>query len=205
MSTAHPQQRRTQAERRAETRRVLVAAAQELFGQHGYAAVGTEQIVRAAGVTRGALYHLFADKSALFAAVLEEVEADIATRMFAAVDGIDPDDTATLLLAGADAFLDACAEPATQQIVLIDGPSVLGWAAWREICLRNSVGLVSALLADGIQRGTIPAQPIDALTHLLIGAVDEAALYIADHAEPRQARSDVRQVVGRLVAVVLQV
>jgi AcrR family transcriptional regulator len=204
MSTAHPQPRRTQAERRTETRRVLLAAAQDLFGQHGYAAVGTEQVVRAAGVTRGALYHLFTDKSALFAAVVEAVEADIATRMMEAVAGIDPDDTTTLLLAGADAFLDACAEPATQQIVLIDGPSVLGWAAWRQICLRNSVGLVSALLADGIERGTIPAQPVDALTHVLIGAVDEAALYIAGHPDPQQARSDVRQVLERLVAGVQQ-
>jgi AcrR family transcriptional regulator len=205
MSTAQPQQRRTQAERRAETRRVLVAAARELFGQQGFAAVGTEEVVRAAGVTRGALYHLFTDKAALFAAVLDEVEADIAARMLVAVDGIAADDTATLLLAGADAFLDACAEPATQQIVLIDGPSVLGWAAWRAICLRHSVGLVSALLADGMERGTIPAQPIEALTHVFIGAADEAALYVAGHADPRQARADVRQILQRLIAVVQQV
>jgi AcrR family transcriptional regulator len=205
MSTAQPHQRRTQAERRAETRRVLVTAARELFGQQGFAAVGTEEVVRAAGVTRGALYHLFTDKAALFAAVLDEVESDIAARMLVAVDGIAADDTATLLLAGADAFLDACAEPATQQIVLIDGPSVLGWAAWRAICLRHSVGLVSALLADGIERGTIPAQPIDALTHVLIGAADEAALYVASHADPRQARADVRQVLQRVIAVLQQV
>jgi AcrR family transcriptional regulator len=194
--------RRTQAARRAETRGALVGAARDLFGDHGYAAVGTEQVVRTAGVTRGALYHHFADKAALFAAVLEDVERDIGARMVAAVDGIAADDTARLLLAGADAFLDACAEPTIQQIVLIDGPSVLGWHRWREICFRHSVGLVAALLGDGIERATIPAQPIEALTHVLIGAVDEAALYVAGHADQHVARADVRRVLERLVTVV---
>lgn len=197
-----PPERRTQAERRAVTRGALVAAARQLFGEHGYAAVGTEQIVATAGVTRGALYHHFTDKAELFAAVLEDVEGDIVGRMAASVDGIDPAETATLLLAGADAFLSACAEPAMQRIVLVDGPSVLGWERWRDICMRYSVGLVSALLADGVERQTVTDVPVEALTHVLIGAVDEAALYVARAEDPELARADVDAVIRRLVTFV---
>ncbi len=192
--------RRTQRERTEATSSSLVAAARRRFGADGYAEVGTERVAREAGVSRGALYHQFADKTELFAAVLDQVEAEIEQRMIAAVTGCSPDDTATLLLVGADAFLDACAEPDIQRIVLIDGPSVLGWERWREICLRHSVGLVAALLADGMERGTIPNQPVDPLTHVLVGAVDEAALYIARAPDPVQARSDIGEVLRGLVA-----
>ena len=196
------QVRRTQRERTDATRAGLVAAARRLFGAEGYAAVGTERVAREAAVTRGALYHQFTDKSELFAAVLDEVEAEIAHRMVAAVGGPDPGDSAALLLAGAGAFLDACAESDIQRIVLIDGPSVLGWERWREICLRHSVGLVAALLADGMQRGTIPTQPIDPLTHVLVGAVDEAALYVARAVDPVQARTEVGAVLHRLATAI---
>lgn len=125
--------RRTQQERTAATRRTLLDAARHLFGAEGYAAVGTERVAREAGMTRGALYHQFADKTELFAAVLEEVEADIAARMAAAAGGLDPADTGALLVAGAGVFLDACTEADIQRIVLLDGPSVLGWERWREI------------------------------------------------------------------------
>ena len=77
---------------------------------------------------------------------------------------------------------------------------MLGWAEWREICLHHSVGLVAALLADGMQRGTIKEQPVDPLTHILVGAVDEAALYVARAPDQSQARSDVREIVRRLAA-----
>jgi AcrR family transcriptional regulator len=196
------QPRRTQHERSAATRTAVVTAARQLFGSEGYAAVGTERIALAAGATRGALYHQFADKSELFAAVLDEVEAEIAVRMVTAVVGLDPVDTEALLLAGADAFLDACAEPELQRIVLIDGPSVLGWELWREICLRHSVGLVAALLTDGIERGSIPHQPVDPLTHILVGAVDEAALYIARAEDPVAARRDIAVVLRRIALAI---
>lgn len=194
--------RRTQQERTAATRRTLLDAARRLFGAEGYAAVGTERVAREAGMTRGALYHQFTDKTELFAAVLEEVEAEIAGRMAAAAHGLDPADTGGLLVAGAGVFLDACAEPDIQRIVLLDGPSVLGWDRWREICLRHSVGLVAFLLADGMERGTIPVQPVDALTHVLIGAVDEAALYVARSPDPARARLEMDGVLRRLAAVV---
>jgi len=190
--------RRTQGDRTAATRAALLTAARQLFGSDGYAAVGTERIARRAGVTRGALYHQFADKAELFAAVLDAVEAEIATRMATAVVGHDAAETAALLLVGADAFLDACSEPDIQRIVLLDGPSVLGWERWRAICLHHSVGLVAALLADGIERGSIPPQPVDPLTHVLVGAVDEAALYVARADDPATARADIALVLRRL-------
>jgi AcrR family transcriptional regulator len=190
--------RRTQGERTAQTRAALVAAARRLFGAEGFAEVGAERIARDAGMTRGALYHQFADKADLFAAVLDQVEAEIAQRVANSVAGFDPTDTAGMLRAGADAFLDAGSEPDLQRIVLLDGPSVLGWDRWREICLRHTVGLIAALLQDGIDRGSMPAQPVLALTHVLVGAVDEAALYIAQAEDPAVARADMDLVIRRL-------
>jgi AcrR family transcriptional regulator len=190
--------RRTQGERTAQTRAALIAAARLLFGAEGFAEVGAERITREAGMTRGALYHQFTDKADLFAAVLDQVEAEIAQRVAAAVAGLDPADTRSLLMAGAEAWLDASAEPDLQRIVLLDGPSVLGWDRWREICLRHTVGLIAAVLQDGIDRGSIAPQPVLALTHVLVGAVDEAALYIAQADDETAARADIDLVLRRL-------
>jgi AcrR family transcriptional regulator len=190
--------RRTQVERTAHTRVALISAARRLFGAEGFAEVGAERITREAGMSRGALYHQFADKADLFAAVLDQVEAEIAQRVAGAVAGFDPADTRAMLLAGADAWLDASSEPDLQRIVLLDGPSVLGWDRWREICLRHTVGLIAALLQDGIDRGVIPPQPVHALTHVLVGAVDEAALYIAQAHDKPTARADIDLVLRRL-------
>jgi AcrR family transcriptional regulator len=198
VSNGKPARRRTQGERTAQTRAALITAARRLFGAEGFAEVGAERLTREAGMTRGALYHQFADKADLFAAVLDQVEAEIAQRVADAVVGFDPADTTGMLLAGADAFLDASTEPDLQRIVLLDGPSVLGWDRWREICLRHTVGLIAALLQDGIDRGSLPPQPVLALTHVLVGAVDEAALYIAQAEDTPAARADMDLVIRRL-------
>lgn len=198
MSKGQPAGRRTQGERTAQTRAALITAARRLFGAEGFAAVGAERVAREAGMTRGALYHQFADKADLFAAVLDQAEAEIAQRVVAAVAGLDPADTVGMLLAGSDAWLDASTEPDLQRIVLLDGPSVLGWDRWREICLRHTVGLIAALLQDGIDRGSLPPQPVQALTHVLVGAVDEAALYIAQADDGATARADMDLVIRRL-------
>ena len=198
MSSGKPATRRTQGERTAQTRTALITAARGLFGAEGYAEVSAERIAREAGMTRGALYHQFADKADLFAAVLDQAEAEIAQRVAGAVVGFDPADTTGMLLAGAGAWLDASTEPDLQRIVLLDGPSVLGWDKWREICLRHTVGLITALLQDGIDRGSLPPQPVQALTHVLVGAVDEAALYIAQAGDAPAARADMDLVLRRL-------
>jgi len=198
VSTGKPAGRRTQGERTAQTRAALITAARRLFGADGFAEVGAERVTREAGMTRGALYHQFDGKAGLFAAVLDQVEAEIAQRVADAVAGFDPADTTGMLVAGAAAWLDASTEPDLQRIVLLDGPSVLGWDRWREICLRHTVGLIAALLQDGIDRGSLPPQPVQALTHVLVGAVDEAALYIAQADDAAAARADMDLVLHRL-------
>jgi len=198
VSTGKPAGRRTQGERTAQTRAALITAARRLFGAEGFAEVSAERVTREAGMTRGALYHQFDGKAGLFAAVLDQVEAEIAQRVADAVAGFDPADTTGMLVAGAAAWLDASAEPDLQRIVLLDGPSVLGWDRWREICLRHTVGLIAALLQDGIDRGSLPPQPVQALTHVLVGAVDEAALYIAQADDAAAARADMDLVLHRL-------
>jgi len=198
VSTGKPAGRRTQGERTAQTRAALITAARRLFGAEGFAEVAAERVTREAGMTRGALYHQFDGKAGLFAAVLDQVEAEIAQRVADAVAGFDPADTTGMLVAGAAAWLDASTEPDLQRIVLLDGPSVLGWDRWREICLRHTVGLIAALLQDGIDRGSLPPQPVQALTHVLVGAVDEAALYIAQADDAAAARADMDLVLHRL-------
>jgi AcrR family transcriptional regulator len=195
--------RRTQADRTAATRAALVAAARRLFAEHGYADVGTERVAQAAGVTRGALYHQFADKADLFAAVLEAVEVDLTQRLIDVVAAMPLDDPLAVVAAGAEAWLDASVEPEVRRIALLDGPAVLGWARWREVGMRHGFGLVTGLLGELIEAGAIPAQPIEPVAHVLIGALDEAALYVAQAADPTTARAEAGAVLRRLVIALL--
>jgi AcrR family transcriptional regulator len=179
---------RTKHDLRSEaTRQRLVAAARALFGARGYAGVGTEEIVRAAGVTRGALYHQFHDKADLFAAVAEEVEAEIAERIAAGAAGAAADPVGALR-AGAQLFLEACAEPEVERIILLDAPAVLGWEAWRDLAGRYGLGLVQLALQSAMDAGAIVPQPVVPLAHVLIGALDECALYVARAEDPPAAR-----------------
>jgi len=190
---------RTKHDLRSEaTRRQLVAAARALFGARGYAGVGTEEIVRAAGVTRGALYHQFRDKADLFAAVAEEVEAEIADRIAAGAAGAAADPLAGLRT-GARLFLDACAEPDVERIILLDAPAVLGWEAWRDLAGRYGLGLVQFALQSAMDTGAIVPQPVVPLAHVLVGALDECALYIARAEDPAQAREQCAAIFDRIL------
>lgn len=191
---------RTQADRSAATRAALVTAARARFAEHGFAATGTEAIVRSANVTRGALYHQFSDKTELFAAVYEQIEAELVERLSRAMTSAGTDDPLEAMRIGADAWLDACADHEVQQIVLLDAPAVLGWERWREIALRHCLGLVEGAVAQAIESGRIPRQPISPLAYVLIGALDEAALYAARAEDPAVVRDEMRAVLGRLVA-----
>lgn len=196
--------RRSQVDRSAATRASLVATARPLFAERGFAGVGTETIVRAAGVTRGALYHQFADKTELFEAVYEAIEQDLAARLgerLVAAGATDPIEVMTL---GADAWLDACGEQEVQQIVLLDGPAVLGWQRWREIGMRYGLGLIEGLLTHAIEVGRIPIQPVPALAQILVGALDEAGLYVARAEDQVAASEQVRSVIARLLAGLAQ-
>lgn len=191
--------RRTQAERSAATREALVAAARPLFGARGYADVGVEEIVRAAGITRGALYHHFVDKTDLFAAVFESVETGVTARIVAGLGRADQSDLIAVMRQGAKIFLDACAEPETHRIMLLDAPAVLGFERWREISNRHNTGLVHDLLNRAIESGQIPEQPVPLLAHTLLGALREAALYLGQAPNRRKARRDAGAIIDRLI------
>ncbi len=195
-----PRTRRTQADRSAATRDALVAAARGLFAEHGFAEVPTDSIVTAAGVTRGALYHQFADKTALFDAVMEAVEADIARRLADSVGAAGISDPVEALRHATRTWLDICVEPEIHRIALVDGPSVLGWGRWREVCQQHVFGLVQTLLEHGIALGLIREQPARPLAHVFMGAGDEAALYVAEAANHAQARAEMIEVLDQLLA-----
>ncbi|MCW0234470.1 MAG: TetR/AcrR family transcriptional regulator [Ferrovibrio sp.] len=181
------EKRQSKAEKHAATRAALLATARALFAEKGYAATGTEEVVAQAAVTRGALYYHFADKQALFAAVVEQVAQEVlsaieraAARAKSPVDG---------LVRGTQAFMDACLEPAARQIYLTDAPSVLGWQHWREIDARYGMGSlrqgIDAALAE-LPRGQ--RLSAEALTYLLSGAMNEAALWLAEAKDEAVAR-----------------
>ncbi|HWW90600.1 MAG TPA: TetR/AcrR family transcriptional regulator [Solirubrobacteraceae bacterium] len=180
------------------TRAALIATARALFAARGYAGVGTEEIVRTAGVTRGALYHHFAGKKELFEAVYEDVERQLVEQIAASAVS-SATDPLEALHAGAQAFLDACEDPAVQRIALVDAPSVLGWEQWREIGLRYGFGLVRSTVEAAMDAGLIERQPVDALSHLLLGAIDEGAMLIARADDGGTTREEVGATVKRLL------
>jgi len=191
---------RTQAARSAATQETLVGAARALFAARGFGGVGTEAIVRAAGVTRGAMYHQFADKTELFAAVFEAVEIDVAARIGRAVAEAGQTDPIAVMELGANAWLDACADPEVQRIVLLEAPAVLGWERWREIGTRYGMGLVEAVIAHAIEVGRIRPQPVKPLAHVFMGALDEGAMYVARAEDPVSARAQLRAVISQLIS-----
>jgi AcrR family transcriptional regulator len=190
--------RRTQAERTESTRAALIGAARRLFTQRGYDAVGTEEIVRAAGVTRGALYHHFGGKPGLLEAAYEQLEAESTERVARIVLGSDVDSPLAAMKAGIEAFLDECAEPELRQIALHDAPAVLGWERWREIGAAHGLGLIEASLDAAIAAGEIRKLPVKPLAHLLLGALDEAAMLIARSEDP-EGRAEVTEVLLTLL------
>jgi AcrR family transcriptional regulator len=189
---------RTKAEQGEATTAALVEAARELFALRGYANVGTEEIVQRAGVTRGALYHHFrSGKEELFRAVVVQISAETARRVRDAARASD--DPWEALVRGIDAFLDACASPEVQRILLIDGPAVLGWDVWRTIDAEYGLGLLEGALQRAIDAGRLPPQPALAAAHVLLGALDEAAMVVARADDPQAARAEMGQTVHRLL------
>jgi AcrR family transcriptional regulator len=173
-------------------------AARELFARDGYAATGREAIVERAGVTRGALYHHFADKEGLFRAVFQELEAEVMGRVArVAAAGLEPLDKLRL---GSLAYLDVALDPAVQRICLLDAPSVLSPAVRQEVLEAYAVGLVRQVLGAAMETGAIAPQPLEPLTHVLLAALHEAALYVARARDQQAARTEVGATVERLLA-----
>lgn len=191
--------RRTQEERSAATREALIAAARKLWGLRGYAEVGTPEIATGAGVTRGAMYHQFADKAALFREVVEVVEQDVMARMAVVVAESGAATPADAVRAAVDAWLDVSGDPEVRQLILLDAPSVLGWAEFRDVAQRYSLGMTEQMLTEAIRAGQLAEQPVRPLAHVLIGALDEAAMVIATADDPTRTRLEVGQVLHRLI------
>jgi AcrR family transcriptional regulator len=189
--------RRTQAERSEATQATLIGTARRLFAERGYAGVGTEEIVREAGVTRGALYHHFDGKAGLFRAVFEQLEEELAQRL--AHEALSRSDPWEAMVAGLEMFLDVCVEPEVQRIALIDAPSVLGWETWREIEGRYGLGLIRMGLENLMDAGIARRQPVDPLAHALLGALSEAGLYVARADDVPAARAEMEEVLRRLL------
>jgi AcrR family transcriptional regulator len=179
---------RTQAERLAVTRAILLREARLIFAASGYDAAATEEIVQRSNVTRGALYYHFKDKRAVFEAIVEEVSREIA----AAIDGkAEPvDDPLQALIEGTRAFLDACLDPAVRRIYLIDAPAVLGWHRWREIDAPHGVRSLREGVAAVLAARPNPALGVEPVTFLLSGAFNEAALWVAEAKDEKTARRE---------------
>jgi AcrR family transcriptional regulator len=192
------------AEHVADTREALVIAARKLFAERGYAATGTEDIVGAARVTRGALYHHFKDKADLFRAVMQAVAMELAQRLIAEqMARIGDDDLPVVwdeLRAGFQHYLDACLDSDFQRIVLIDGPAALGHDAWNDLVERHGIALLRAWLQQAVEAGQIDPLPVDPLASLLAALIAEASLYIARSKDPTKAREEAGITLDRMLA-----
>lgn len=182
-----------QADRSTATRAKLVKAARELFAKRPYADVGTEEIVRRARVTRGALYHHFTDKRDLFRAVHEQMEAELVELIGRQLAEAGSDDPAEALKTGVRSYLDACADPSFARITLVDAPAVLGWAEWRRIDEENALKLILAGLEAGMAAGTLRRQPVAPLAQLVLAAMGEAGLVIANSDDPQARRVEMEE------------
>lgn len=192
-----PTSARTQAERLAATRAALLKEARALFTADGYEAAGTEEIVKRAKVTRGALYHHFRDKRDLFEAVFTEVARGIAASIDeTSAPAVDPLDA---LIDGTRGFLDACLDPAVRRIYLIDAPSVLGWHRWRELDAPHNVRSLREGVAAVLAARPDPALRVEPVTFLLSGAFNEAALWIAEAKDEKAARREMDRALLQLM------
>lgn len=187
-----PVERRSQEERSRSTRAALVSTARRLFTERGYADVPAAEIVAAAGVTRGALYHHFTDKQDLFRAVFEEVAQEVTRDVAATVDEVP--DTGAWMAVALSRYLDICRRPDVIRIGIVDAPTVLGWQTWRELEARHGLGLITRQLRAAADDGLLLVpDSVPVLAQLVLSAVLEAALVIAHADDPEAARASAEQ------------
>jgi AcrR family transcriptional regulator len=174
-----------QAERRAATIEAILKAARRLFGERGFAATTMDDIAEAAHVAKGAVYHHFATKEAVFESVFDEVSRDLMLDIDRAARA--EKDMLAAMVAGTQHYFAACAKGPTGQIILRDGPAVLGWERWREIDAKHFGGKIPLVLAAAMDAGLIARQPVEPLARLLLGAVTEAAVAAAGRSDIARA------------------
>ncbi len=176
---------RTQSERTQATTGQLIAAAAALFAADGYSATSLDSVAARAGVTKGAVYHHFAGKRELFAAVYEREQLRLAELI--AVASRRETDSWDAFYAGCRAFLEASLDPGVQRITLLDAPAALGWQGMRDIEATHSMALLKQGLRAAMKAGRIADRPVEPLAHLLFGATCEAAMLIARSDDQREA------------------
>jgi AcrR family transcriptional regulator len=192
----------TQAERTEATRGRLIATARRLFGEQGFAATSTEEILSEAEVSRGALYHHFSSKTDLFRATFEAVEEELTAKLLEVATAGGETDPIKILELGFNAFLDQCLNPEVQRIVMLDAPTVLGWDTWHELDERYAFGTIKAVLAVAAESGRIGADAVDSLTHLLVGAVMQAGMVVARADDPAAAKQLLAESFALLVSTI---
>ena len=184
------------------TRGQLIEVATGLFAEHGYEGTSIEAVLTAAGVSRGALYHHFAGKEALFTAVLEAVSERITAQLTEVISGCtDPVDA---MRTGALGWIDLAGDPVIQRIMLVDAPSVLGWEQWRAMDEGRTVGAMRAMLQAVSDTGRLPAELVDPFAHMILAALDEAAMVVARAPDTRAAVAEERQAVEEFLARLLR-
>ena len=178
----------TQAERRAATIESILKAGRLLFGERGFAATTIDDIAEQARVAKGAVYHHFATKEAVFEAVFDQVSRALVQEINRAVR--TEKDVLAAMVAGTQHYFAACAKGPTGQIILRDGPAVLGWERWREIDAQHFGGKIPCAIAAAMDAGLIARQPVEPLARLLLGAVTEAAVACAGRPDVLKAGNE---------------
>jgi AcrR family transcriptional regulator len=190
------QGRKGRAAQGIATREALVDAARTLFGERGYPGTSIDEVVARAGVTKGAMYHHFQGKEDLFAAVYEQIQHEVSDRVVA--EFLEPDPWEALVV-GSNLWIDAHLDPAVRRIVLRDARAVLGWDAVREVEARFGAVPLRGVLRRAIRKGLVDPQPLRPLALMLMGALSESCLYVADSDDPEAARAEVGDLVLRLL------
>lgn len=186
-----------QAERRAATTEAILTAACRLFGTQGFAATTMDEIADGAHIAKGAVYHHFRTKEAVFEAVFDRVSRDLVVEIDSAARA--EKDVLAALAAGTQHYFAATAKGPTGRIILRDGPAVLGWERWREIDARHFGGKLPRAIAAAMEAGLIARQPVEPLARLLLGAVTEAAVACAGCADTARAGAEYARAFKSLV------
>lgn len=179
------------------TRSQLIAVARRLFAERGYEDTSIEAVLREAGVSRGSLYHHFPSKEALFEAVAEDVETTVGTQTIAATAGADSPVAA--LRAGSLAWVRLAGDPVVQRILLIDGPSVLGWERWRAMEERHALGAITLVLQAAAPQAQLRPELVGPLAHVLLASVNEVALLVARSDDPQAAMKAGEEAIDELL------
>lgn len=180
------------------TRRALLDSATTLFAERGYAGTSLDEVVAAAEVTKGALYHHYSGKQAVFEAVLEKVEADAVETITAEVHR--EEDPWQKALAGVRSFLEICQEQSYRRIVMQEGPVALGYDRWREIEERNTFGLVRDIVRAVLQHYDVDESILETFSRLFFGAMSTAGMSVSQSETPEQASQEVQTVIALMLA-----